>query len=272
MPKILDIHLDHVAVAVERQAQVWDRYAGQLPSRWLGGGTAGFASAQVEYANGMKLEVLEPYQVDQNDFLRRFLDRNGPGPHHLTFKVRDIIAALRSAEQAGYRPINVNLELPWWKEAFLHPKDAPGVVVQLAASHESDWGAEMPDWFPRPRVADHAALVHVGHAVADLDVGRHLFVDLLAGEVTGEGEHHEARWLDLAWPGAGRVRLIAPAGEHAPLRRWLGSRDGRVHHLAFSVDAPGGVLGAVDAGDVFEVPPDANYGVRLLLASSPAAF
>lgn len=279
---IPDIDLDHVAVAVERQAEAWPRYAGDLPSRWIGGGgTAGFWSAQVQYANGMKVEVLEPHLVEQNDFLRRFLDRNGPGPHHLTFKVKDIRGALRLAEDAGYRPVGVNLTNAWWMEAFLHPKDAPGVVVQLAQSggggagdDEDDWGDGLtPDWFPAPRVDEPAVLVHVAHALADLDEGRRLFVDLLGGRVLVEGAHDGITWIDLAWPGPGRIRLLA--GE--PLADWLGERAGRVHHLAFATAEPAGVEGAgrsESAGDgkTLEVPPNANRGVRLVLNPSPEPF
>jgi hypothetical protein len=271
---IPDIDLDHVAVAVERQAEAWPRYAGDLPARWVGGGgTAGFWSAQVEYANGMKVEVLEPYLVEQNDFLRRFLDRNGPGPHHLTFKVKDIRGALTLAEAAGYRPVGVNLANEWWMEAFLHPKDAPGVVVQLAQSGGTDaWGDRpSPDWLPTPRTDEPATLVHVAHALADLDEGRRLFVDLLAGSVVAEGETEGISWTDLAWPGPGRVRLLT--GD--PLGPWLDGRAGRVHHLAFATKDPNGVDGARPTADdrgTYEVPPDTNRGVRLLLNASAEPF
>ena len=270
---IPDIDLDHVAVAVERHAEAWPRYGGDLPSRWIGGGgTTGFWSAQVEYANGMKVEVLEPYLVEQNDFLRRFLDRNGPGPHHLTFKVKDLRGALELAEAAGYRPVGVNLTNAWWMEAFLHPKDAPGVVVQLAQSEQGgDWGNEpTPDWFPAARTEAPATLVHVAHALADLDEGRRLFVDLLAGRVIAEGELDDIRWMDLAWPGPGRVRLLAGA----PLDGWLDGRAGRVHHLAFATDDPATVAGAeaTDRDGTYEVPPEANRGVRLLLNARAEPF
>ena len=271
---IPDIDLDHVAVAVERQAEAWPRYGGDLPSRWIGGGgTAGFWSAQVEYANGMRVEVLEPHLVEQNDFLRRFLDRNGPGPHHLTFKVKDIRGALALAEAAGYRPVGVNLANAWWMEAFLHPKDAPGVVVQLAQSNQGgDRGpGSSPDWFPPPRTHEPATLVHVAHALADLDEGRRLFVDLLGGRAIAEGDTDGITWLDLAWPGPGRVRLLA--GE--PLTPWLEGRAGRVHHLAFATSDPDGIEGARPSAPgrgTFEVAPDANRGVRLLLNASAEPF
>jgi catechol 2,3-dioxygenase-like lactoylglutathione lyase family enzyme len=273
VPAIPNVDLDHVAVAVERQAQAWPRYGGDLPSAWVGGGgTPGFWSAQVQYANGMKVEVLEPYLEEQNDFLRRFLDRNGPGPHHLTFKVKDIVGAIALAEAAGYRPVGVNLANDFWKEAFLHPKDAPGVVVQLAQQAEGgDWGRDpTPDWFPDRRVDGPATLVHVAHAVADLAEGTRLFVDLLGGQPVAELDVDGVRALDLAWPGPGRVRLLSGA----PLDEWLDGRAGRVHHLAFAVDDPAGVPGATRPSDgaVAEVAPEANHGVRLRLAASPEPF
>ena len=96
---IPEIDLDHVAVAAERQSDAWPRYAGDLAGEWMAGGfTIGFASAQLRFANGMRIEVLRPHEVERNDFLRRFLDRNGPGPHHLTFKVTDIVSALALVE------------------------------------------------------------------------------------------------------------------------------------------------------------------------------
>lgn len=270
---IPDIDLDHVAVAVEQQDLAWPRYGGDLPSSWVGGGgTPGFWSAQVQFANGMKVEVLEPYLVEQNDFLRRFLDRNGPGPHHLTFKVKDIVGAIAAAEDAGYRPVGVNLASDFWKEAFLHPKDAPGIVVQLAQQAEGgDWGKDpTPAWFPDRRVDEPATLLHVAHAVADLEVGLRLFAGLLAGTITSDGEADGVGWTDLAWPGPGRVRLL----HGDPLSEWLGDRAGRVHHLAFAVGDPAGVPGVEGPhdGPVHEVPPAANHGVRLRLAASSEPF
>jgi methylmalonyl-CoA/ethylmalonyl-CoA epimerase len=272
MSAIPEIDLDHVAVATERQADAWPRYAGDLGGQWIaGGGEVGFSAAQLRFANGMKIEVLEPFEVERNDFLRRFLDRSGPGPHHMTFKVADIRLALQLAESAGYRPVNVNLAFPDWQEAFLHPKDAPGVVVQLAQSTGS-WASPPPSEFPSSRLAAPATLVHVGHAVADLAEGRRLFVDLLGGKEIDSGDDAEMRWVDVAWPGPGRVRLIEPTSPAAPLSQWIGDRAGRVHHLAFARPEPETVDGAIALDDgVYEVEPKANLGTRLLLAEPSEA-
>jgi methylmalonyl-CoA/ethylmalonyl-CoA epimerase len=263
---ISDTLLDHVAVAVEHRADAWPRYAGDLAGRWRSGGTgAGFAPSQLEYADGKKIEILRPYRTEENDFLRRFLDRSGPGPHHLTFKVGDIEDALAEATEAGYAPINVDLTDPTWKEAFLHPRDATGVLIQLAQS-EGDWRTPAPDDFPAPRTPQPADLVHVAHAVASLDEGLRLFSGVLGGrqEARGSADHH--RWVDVAWPARGRVRLVAPSTEGSPLWSWLGARAGRVSHLGFACEDPGGVSGARPrGGSAWSVAPADNLGVGLVL-------
>jgi len=265
---IHDIDLDHVAVASERAGDAFPRYTGDLAGRWLGGGaTVGYSSFQVEYANGVRVEVLEPHLVEQNDFLRRFLDRNGPGPHHITYKVVDILAALAEVEGAGYRPVNVDVSHPYWKEAFIHPKDGPGVLVQLAQSAGGggdEWRSPVPDDLARPRTDEPATLVHVAHAVRRLDDGLRLF-RLLGGAEAGAGEGEDHRWVDLGWPGSGVVRLLAPKGD-GPIGEWVGEAAGRVHHLLFDTADPKGVGDAEPVGDGrYEIRPEVNLGTRLLL-------
>jgi len=265
-PPIESVDLDHVAVAVERWADAWPRFVGVLGGRWMSGGRGpGFAPSQLGFANGMRVEVLEPNQVEVNDFLRRFLDRSGPGPHHMTFKVKDLTAALATAEAAGYRPINVDMSDPYWKEAFLHPKESSGVVVQLAQSIDGYWETPPPEGFPE-RGPVMASLVRIVHAVADLEAGVRLFAGLLRGSEVDTGADESTRWVELAWPGPGRLRLVTPSSPASPMAEWLGDRPGRVHHIAFSGVSGADVDGAVELADgSCELPPDASTGTRLLL-------
>lgn len=260
--------LDHVAVALERQDDAWPRYAGDLGGTWVSGGaTPGFFAGQVRYRNGMKVEVLEPFRPDLNDFLRRFLDHRGPGPHHLTFKVPDLAAALDDVEAAGYRPVGVDLRDPMWKEAFIHPKDGPGVVVQLAQA-AGEWSSPPPEHFPAAR-REAATLLRVTHAVTDLDDGLRLFAALLQGETVAKGDDNGDPWIELAWPGPGRLRLVTPGSPASPLTSWIGDGAGRLHHIAFAVDEPATVsdVTALEGG-MWEIDPAANAGVRLILSAN----
>ncbi|SDD72429.1 VOC family protein [Nocardioides lianchengensis] len=57
------------------------------------------AHVSLGYAGDLQLELIEP--VSGPTIHREFLDRNGPGLHHLCFAVDDVDAACRRAEAAG---------------------------------------------------------------------------------------------------------------------------------------------------------------------------
>jgi methylmalonyl-CoA/ethylmalonyl-CoA epimerase len=265
------IDLDHIALAAEHAWDNFNRYRGDLGGAWIAGTPApGFYWGQVRFANGMIVEMLEPANVELDDFLVRFLARSGAGPHHLTFKVPDIVAAIEAATAAGYPPVRSDLSEENWKEAFLHPKTCHGIVVQIAQTPFADSSYEFPtperaSVLPPPRVAQPASFDRAVHLVASLDGALGLFRDLLGGRV--EADDRDAggsRTADLAWPGPGRIRLVEPAD--AERRAWLGDRSGRVHRLEFTLDDPAAVAGAVASGEgSYTVEPEINRGVRLLL-------
>lgn len=275
------VALDHVAVAVESWAEAWPRYVAELGGEWASGGlNVGFGPAQLRYANDARLEVLQPWQTEANPFLRRFLDAHGPGPHHLTFKVPDITEALATAEAAGFTPVSVDLSDPGWKEAFLHPRQAGGIVVQLAQAAGS-WEAAAPEGFPTGRPAAPASLVRVTHAVADLDAALALYVQVLGGRVEHRVARH--RWVaaTVRWLGPLALRVVAPSAGDEDLRSWLGGRPGRLHHLVFAQRRAGhgdgppasdlvpGILAGEQVRAVLE--PEANLGTRLVVVEPSAA-
>jgi len=249
--------LDHVAHAVPRWQDAWGRYATDLGASWSSGGPGpGFAPAQLRFANGSRVEVLMPWDVDVNDFLSRFLAANGPGAHHLTFKVPDIAEAIDRARSFGIDPVGIDLSHPEWMEAFLHPKVATGVVVQLAQAQEG-WNSPPPDDYPTARrmrsdgsgEVPAGSLLHVCHVVADLETGLGLFAGLLGGRTIAQGASGGLRWVDLTWPGPLGIRLVGPDGGvgAGSVGEWLQGRPGRVHHLAVEVEEASGVPGATAA-------------------------
>jgi methylmalonyl-CoA/ethylmalonyl-CoA epimerase len=265
------VKLDHVAVALRNWRDGWPLFAGELGGTWRGGGFGpGFAPNQLEFRNGMRLELLMPNDVHVNDFLARFLVSNGgPGPHHFTFKVDDIDAAIDASRAAGIEPVGIDVRFDEWKEAFLHPKSTGlGIVVQLAQSPGDHGPSTPPDDFPSTAAgAARASLDHVAHAVADLDHALGLFRDLLGGEPTDEGGDEACHWVHLRWPGPGRIRLLAPTSkDRGPLVDWLAGRPGRLHHLLFTCGDPASVTGATAlASGAYELAPDDVTGTRLVL-------
>ena len=127
------IQLDHIAIALPRIADAPPALVdvlGGVPERSRPAGV--FRWASWTFAEGGVIEILEP--VGPDGFLHRFLAAHGRGVHHVTFKVPDLALVCRRAEARGYDIVGRDESDPSWKEAFLHPKQALGIVVQLAES------------------------------------------------------------------------------------------------------------------------------------------
>ena len=125
---------DHIAIAVPRLADAEAVLAGELGGRPAYGMTRdGFRFHHWRYPGGGDIEILEPAGVD--GFLHRFLAQRGPGIHHVTFTVPSLVEACDRARSHGYSIVGYDDSDPEWKEAFLHPRQAQGIVVQFAESH-----------------------------------------------------------------------------------------------------------------------------------------
>ena len=132
--------LDHIAIGVHDVGDV-ESLLELIGGQFRSGGdylAGGFRWAQFLLPGSAKLELLQPLDPsDESHFLVRFLAARGEGVHHLTFKVTDIHAAIAKATDLGFDVVGVNTD-GWWKEAFVHPKSAHGVVVQLAQWEDGD--------------------------------------------------------------------------------------------------------------------------------------
>jgi len=136
---MLDATIDHVSIAVRDMAQAIPFYVETLGARFLFAGQRAdqaFRWAQFRFPGGGKLELVTPLTPD--GFVGRFLDRRGEGVHHVTLKVPDIERSIRELTAQGVPLFNVHTERPDWKEAFIHPKDANGTLLQIAQTTISD--------------------------------------------------------------------------------------------------------------------------------------
>ena len=83
----------------------------------------------LDLGNGF-FELLEP---TGGGTVARYLDRNGPGIHHLAVATEDIEWALDTARDAGVSLIDEEPRSGAWGHdvAFLHPKDTGGVLLEF---------------------------------------------------------------------------------------------------------------------------------------------
>jgi catechol 2,3-dioxygenase-like lactoylglutathione lyase family enzyme len=217
--------LDHVALAALDTSDALRFLTGELGGTIIfGGESIGFRPMQVwlgsDDGDGMPVELLEPWDVERNDFLARFIARHGAGPHHLTVKVPDLAATLERVRAAGFQPVNIDVSDPEWKEAFLLPREAHGTVVQLAETGHGETKAEMlayvrehgpnahPRWWVDPAPATgKATLRRVVLRTTALSAAVGFFSGVLQGDVERENDER----VELVWPGGARVAL-----EHHP--------------------------------------------------------
>ena len=78
-----------------------------------------------------EVELVNPTSDDSG--LKRYLEKRGPGMHHLCLEVDDIEGMLKRLKDKGVQLIN---EAPvdglgGKRYAFIHPKSANGVMVEL---------------------------------------------------------------------------------------------------------------------------------------------
>jgi methylmalonyl-CoA/ethylmalonyl-CoA epimerase len=85
-----------------------------------------------------RIELLEPTAPDSP--VQKFLDRRGEGVHHLCFGVQNIEKKLRELQAGSLQLVEPasGRGLGDRKIAFLHPKSAHGVLIELVetGSHE----------------------------------------------------------------------------------------------------------------------------------------
>jgi methylmalonyl-CoA/ethylmalonyl-CoA epimerase len=206
--------LDHVALGLRRISDglplVRDVLLGvhmaEIPE-------GAFRWTQWGYSNDGVLELLEP-DGPPGGFLHRFLEARGPGVHHVTFKVPDLAAARARAEALGYGIVGYDDSQPSWKEAFVHPKQAMGIVVQLA---------ESPQSWPLPAApAGSAQILGLRLLARDAAAVRRLWGELLGGAESNEDGALCFRWPES--PIAVRVDLDPQAPDEGPRRLEVGSQ------------------------------------------------
>jgi methylmalonyl-CoA epimerase len=81
---------------------------------------------------------VQTLEADGEGVVQRFLDRRGPGLHHVAFQVDAIDAALRDLQDRGVRLIDQTSRPGGMgtRIAFLHPSAAGGVLVELVEDAE----------------------------------------------------------------------------------------------------------------------------------------
>jgi methylmalonyl-CoA/ethylmalonyl-CoA epimerase len=101
--------------------------------------TGDFRWVQYQLAGGKVELIAATDQQDDTHFINVFIEARGEGLHHLTFKVADLREAVDHATALGFTVVGYDDTDSGWKEAFIHPKSAHGVLIQLAEFTDGSW-------------------------------------------------------------------------------------------------------------------------------------
>lgn len=125
--------INHIGIAVKSLEESIPFYRNQLSMPFAG--IEEVVEQKVRVAmlqvGESKIELLEPTSDDSP--VAKFIEKNGPGIHHLAYEVEDIEAAIAKLMSEGARMID---EKPrngahGTQIAFVHPKSSNGVLTEL---------------------------------------------------------------------------------------------------------------------------------------------
>lgn len=136
--------IDHVSIAVrnyEKARHFFQDILGAIPGAGADDSSLKFFWKIFSLGDLSRIEIITP--TEEGSFLDGFLKTREGGVHHITLQVENIALARQMLEKAkipyfGYHEYPGGV----WKELFIHPKDAFGVLIQLAEFTADDWLAE----------------------------------------------------------------------------------------------------------------------------------
>jgi len=134
-----DCFLDHIAVAVEdldKAEKIYEDMGLKFDMRE----TVQEQQVETSFAHideNAHIELLQP--IDGKGPIAKFLEKKGPGIHHMCYRVPDVVKKSQELRDKGYtllyeepkRGANNTLV------NFIHPKSTGGVLMEIAQKLES---------------------------------------------------------------------------------------------------------------------------------------
>lgn len=132
--------IDHVSVAVkdyEKARRFFQDIFGAIPGAGDHNHDKKIYWQMFSLGDSSRLELI--YATGRNGLLAKFLATKEGGVHHLTLQTPNIQEAKKTLENHSIPYFGYNEYGDEWKEIFIHPKDAFGILIQIAEFHPDDW-------------------------------------------------------------------------------------------------------------------------------------
>lgn len=133
--------IDHISIAVknyEKARFFFQDILGAVPGAGADNHDKKFFWQIFSLGDLSRFELIYPTGPD--GLLKKFLKNNKEGGfHHLTLQTPDIQKAQQTLEKHNIPYFGHKEYGNIWKEIFIHPKDAFGVLIQIAQFNPDDW-------------------------------------------------------------------------------------------------------------------------------------
>lgn len=172
--------IDHVAIAVrdyDRAFRFFTDILGAIPGASAEDDSMKYRWQIMSLGDLSRIELLKA--TGDGSFLEGFLAKREGGVHHITLQTSDIHLAAQALAQRGIPYFGLREYGDAWKELFIHPRDAFGVLIQIAEFNPDDWIAKslaMPRQVPfevkKESQGVEIAFPHPGGGTVKLTLGR----------------------------------------------------------------------------------------------------
>jgi methylmalonyl-CoA/ethylmalonyl-CoA epimerase len=128
--------VDHVAIALHSIEEALPLFVDVFGCEYVAGGDderLGIRTIQLTLGQ-TKVELMQP--IAEDSYLRRYLERHGPGFHHLTLFVADLRDAVAELEARGFQVVDTDVTPPW-RETYIRPRSGFGTLLQVVEVDET---------------------------------------------------------------------------------------------------------------------------------------
>jgi methylmalonyl-CoA/ethylmalonyl-CoA epimerase len=123
--------IDHIGIATADMTAAVGLFVGVLGATLIAGGDNDRTGVRIMQLScgGFKIELMQP--LHGNSLISPRLATHGPGFHHLTFVVDDVVETIGDLAAAGVGTVGTSLASANWRESFLSPKQTFGTLLQI---------------------------------------------------------------------------------------------------------------------------------------------
>ncbi|NLY32599.1 MAG: methylmalonyl-CoA epimerase [Firmicutes bacterium] len=125
--------IDHLGIAVDDLAAAVELFRDTLGLEYAGEETVADQKVRTAFfpLGESSVELLEA--TDPDSPIAKYIEKKGPGIHHIALRVDDVAKAIEVLLGKGVRMIDTvpRVGAHGAKIAFIHPKSTPGILVEI---------------------------------------------------------------------------------------------------------------------------------------------